>query len=304
MNTEYYEDNWQEDEFFNIIEDVMIAQLEDIKNITFQGAKRIPKTRLFDTRSGITNIKRNYVYVPNKDREVLTHESKSSSKLLLVDNETIPLIGTMYNFPQRKIVSFERQNGMPKLLTKVGSGDVYDVTCLDVMDGSIDSSKGYFSISKSGVISKCNVITEMYGGGFGNRNTVVNQNDIEPDVLDSYFLTGFYGIQFYIDKAHCWTIRADESNCKVELGCNREQIKSLLYAREEPLTKTGRLSPILHLVSSHNRRIKNGIDIKSTEIKSYLRGQQIIDIGGTKFTVCPPKKLGIQLTENSLRYFD
>jgi len=48
---------------------------------------------------------------------------------------------------------------------------------------------------------------------------------------------------------------------KAHLGCMREEIKSLLYARDLPMTSTGRKKPILHLVAAHKRRIKEGTDI-------------------------------------------
>lgn len=304
MDNKYYEDNWADDEFFNVIEDVMIVQLEKESNIMFQGASRIPKTRLFNTREGIKHLQRNYVYVPNKDRYVANHANDSLSKLHLIDGERIPSHGALYNMYQKKLISFNKQKGVPKLLKQTSAGDIYEVTCLELLGSKVDSSKGYFTVSKTGVISKCNVVTEMYSQGFGQPNMVVDQNSIESEVLSSHFLTAFYGLQFCVDKMHCWTIKADEDNCKVELGCNREQIKSLLYARQEPLTKTGRLSPILHLVASHNRRMKKGTEINSVDVKSYLRGQQTIDIGSTRFTVCPPPLLGNNLTENSLRYFD
>ena len=59
-------------------------------------------------------------------------------------------------------------------------------------------------------------------------------------------------------------------------------------------------NPILHLIESHKRRIKNGIDI---DITAYLRGQQTVEIDGTIFTINPPQVLKDRVSENSKRLF-
>lgn len=304
MSYSYYEDNWSSDEFFNIIEDVMIIQLEKEKNITYQGQSRIPKGRLYNTREGISRIANSYAYVANKDREFLTPVNNKLGAITLVGDEKIPNSGVVYNYATKSLLSIKKQSGTPRFLRKSASGDIYEVACFNLNDNGVDSTKGFFAASDKGIISSCKLVFEGSPSTIGGANTVLDQDIIEGDVTSSYFISGFFGLQFLIDKQHCWTVKADEGKCKVEISCNREQIKSLLYARHEPLTKTGRLSPILHLVSSHNRRMKRGIEISSVDVKSYLRGQQTIDIGGTRFTVCPPPVIGNQLTENSLRYFD
>ena len=81
----------------------------------------------------------------------------------------------------------------------------------------------------------------------------------------------------------------------------KEEIKSLLYARSLPMTDTGRKRPILHLVEAHTRRLRNGTDIN---IDTFLRGTQIIDMYGTRFTVRPPEVLRPVVSENSQRYFE
>lgn len=51
-----------------------------------------------------------------------------------------------------------------------------------------------------------------------------------------------------------WKIAADEGCGKASLGCTADEVKSLLYARQLPMTATGRKRPILHLVAAHRRR--------------------------------------------------
>ena len=69
---------------------------------------------------------------------------------------------------------------------------------------------------------------------------------------------------------------------------DKEQIKSLLYARSLPVTATGRKRPILHLVAAHRRRIKEGVDI---DIGEFLRGVKKVEMGGTVFTVAVSQQL-------------
>lgn len=80
-----------------------------------------------------------------------------------------------------------------------------------------------------------------------------------------------------------------------------EEVKSLLYARSLPMTATGRKRPILHLVESHKRRMRNGIDV---DVTAFLRGQQTVEIGGTVFKVNPPATLRSDVSKPSRdRYF-
>lgn len=97
-------------------------------------------------------------------------------------------------------------------------------------------------------------------------------------------------LQSEADRRLCWQIEAKEKVAHVYLGCQAEQVKSLLYARSLPLSETGRKRPILHLVAAHRRRLQNGTDIDITE---HLRGVSEIEMGGTLFRVHAPALLGI-----------
>lgn len=70
-----------------------------------------------------------------------------------------------------------------------------------------------------------------------------------------------------------------------EIGMDKEQIKSVFYARSLPITKSGRLKPILHLVKAHKRRIKEGADV---DINRHIRGIDSVKIGDLVFSIRPP----------------
>jgi hypothetical protein len=94
-------------------------------------------------------------------------------------------------------------------------------------------------------------------------------------------------LQAHADRRFCWEITADEGTGggKASIGCTAEEVKSLLYARELPVTATGRKRPILHLVASHRRRMKEGHEI---DIEPFMRGVREVVMDGTRFSVRGP----------------
>ena len=97
-------------------------------------------------------------------------------------------------------------------------------------------------------------------------------------------------LQAQADRRFCWEIAADEGFAKASLGCTAEEVKSLLYARQLPVTSTGRKRPILHLVAAHRRRMKEGIDV---DIKPFLRGVAEVSMDGTLFRVRAPESKSV-----------
>ena len=114
------------------------------------------------------------------------------------------------------------------------------------------------------------------------------QSEDENERAESLFtVVANSTLQFYQDRRFLWNVVAKENNSKATFGVYEEQIKSLFYSRELPLTETGRKRPILHWVASHQRRMKNGIDI---DIEKHLRGCNEFIYQGTKFTITNPLK--------------
>jgi hypothetical protein len=105
------------------------------------------------------------------------------------------------------------------------------------------------------------------------------------DSGDETALRGAAVINLFNDKRFLWNVVASEGRAKVTFGVYEEQIKSLFYARDLPLTATGRKRPILHWVAAHRRRIKSGVDI---DITKHLRGCSGFDMLGTRFDIINP----------------
>jgi len=115
----------------------------------------------------------------------------------------------------------------------------------------------------------------------------LNSRDSE---LTNNYASG--AISLLADRRYLWNIRTTErihNNvfAKVDFGVEPDIVKSLVFARDEPLTPTGRKRPILHWVESHKRRIKNKIKI---DIKKHLRGIASFDMGGLNFEITKPIK--------------
>lgn len=301
------DDYWLTDEFFALTEEAMLAQLE--KNITYQGHKRIPKGRLYNTLDLIGFFRNSYTYIPSKDRVVLDHDDGCKNQLHVIARERIPDSSSIYldcsritgeEYSARGIV-FMKCRGQPKGIKVNKSDIVYEVMQFTNYGNSLDTSKWFVALDGKLNVKSAPFVSEAYGG-FGRPNHKIDSSIHDKEHLDNFTILAFYAMQIAIDKQSCWTIQALEDGCKVELGVNAEQIKSLMYARDTPLTESGRLSPILHLVKSHKRRIKNGVDIKMVDVQSYLRGQQTVKIGNTLFTVQPPRAISNEITENSLKY--
>lgn len=95
-------------------------------------------------------------------------------------------------------------------------------------------------------------------------------------------------LTLYADRKYLWNVQANEHIAKASFGVYEEQIKSLFYARQLPMTATGRKRPILHWVNAHQRRMKEGIDV---DIDKYLRGTEEFLMDGTKFSITQPRKV-------------
>lgn len=97
----------------------------------------------------------------------------------------------------------------------------------------------------------------------------------------------------YLDSKFMWNVDcyyqySKAINVWIRFGVYEEHIKSLLYARDLPITETGRKRPIQHWVKSHKRRIKKGTDI--TTVKKHLRGINKFEMFGYKFLISNPIK--------------
>jgi hypothetical protein len=94
------------------------------------------------------------------------------------------------------------------------------------------------------------------------------------------------------DSKHLWLVEVgepiyDNMNAVLRFGVDSEWVKSLLFAREAPLTESGRKRPILHWVREHKRRLKNKEDI---DISKHLRGITEVSMSELNFKITQPVK--------------
>ena len=193
------------------------------------------------------------------------------------------------------LFSFAKKNDLPKNFYKRGGGVLYQMDNITPSNDYVEGEKTYFTVSKDGNIRACSSFVSNQSG-YGGLNKIITQEQHEPEYLKAAEFRASVALQWVADKKHCWTITAKENIAKATLGCMMEEVKSLLYARSLPMTATGRKRPILHLVESHKRRMRNGTDI---DVTSFLRGQQTVEIGGTIFSVNPPRSLMPNLSKKS-----
>ena len=123
----------------------------------------------------------------------------------------------------------------------------------------------------------------------GNPHLATHGNVLayERAAIECFQLRASTTIQFYQDRRYLWNVAAQEGAAKAQFGVYEEQVKSLFYARQLPMTDTGRKRPILHWVRAHRRRLKAGTDIS---IEKFLRGVTKFEMNGTVFEITRPTK--------------
>lgn len=97
----------------------------------------------------------------------------------------------------------------------------------------------------------------------------------------------------YADRKYLWSVETEETvlsrdmKARLMLGVSESHIQSLFYARKLPRTEIGRRRPILHWVSAHQRRIREGIEI---DVKQHMRGVEKFEMDNLTFTITSPTK--------------
>lgn len=197
------------------------------------------------------------------------------------------------------LMTFQKINYLPKPWVRTEKGKLYkNITCIAQNDG-MHLRKTFFTLYND-KITACDMVLQSNYGRLNGAHKIVSWKEYEPQNVHDCEFTASVAMQFVADSRFCWSIKAEESEAKVRLGCQKEEIKSLLYARSLPMTETGRKRPVLHLVEAHKRRLKNGTDI---DITSFLRGSAKVEMNGTIFTVIPPKVMAPDVSKNSQQYF-
>lgn len=227
-----------------------------------------------------------------------------------VRNDPLPKYGTMAVVPAGglkeqypdayfSIFRFRMVDRLTKPWVRRSGGALYEFYDAIARQDGLHGERFYISVDGSGKVLCCDIkVPDQRRGTPGVKTRIIGETD---SFLNERSVWSALALQAIADRRFCWVITAQETGAKAHLGCMKEEVKSLLYARNLPLTATGRKRPILHLVEAHHRRMQSGTDV---DVTAFLRGQQSVTIGNTLFTVRPPLVIKQFLSENSGRYFE
>lgn len=279
------EDSWGADDFEDTVSSALIACFES----------KVKKNRGLSYSDNLTQdrvqmIRNSIPYIPSPSRVV--HLEEGNIKFDLT-NDPLPVSGSVFwsgispgDSGYFRAIHVRRANGLGKGWHARASGVLFEYTLMCAENDGVTGERSFFTVRGDGAIVSCNLRTTVPGGYIpGGKNSVINSL---PETMQAREIVACATLQAIADRRFCWAITAKEKTAQVSIGCMKEEIKSLLYARDLPMTATGRKRPILHLVEAHKRRLKSGIDV---DIQPFLRGLQTIEINGTQFTVKPPAVL-------------
>lgn len=292
---------WDSEEFEDIVAAALIACYET-KFKRHRGAA--PADRLTDER--IAAFRNSGPYIPGPSRYVIAHNADREEGYFDIHNDHLPQHGCIAMKPSTAhapgvylvATYIKRTKALGRNWVKQAPGMLYEMLAIDASNSGIDGERRFFTVSKNGIVTACIQRIQNNRGYQPGRPTEVIEPDKEWKVHTSAGAS--FALQFLADRRFCWSITAQEKFAKAHLGCMKEEIKSLLYARTLPMTATGRKRPILHLVESHRRRMQSGTDV---DITAFLRGAQTVEIGGTLFSVRPPEVLKPELSAPSVRRY-
>jgi hypothetical protein len=126
-----------------------------------------------------------------------------------------------------------------------------------------------------------------FGGYVGVRGDGRIVVPVGTKGADTLTVMGSATLGYAADSRYLWNVCAQEGEAKATFGVYEDQIQSLFYARDTPMSPKGRKRPILHWVSSHQRRLRNG---EVYDLPTKLRGITEFVMDGTKFTITNPAK--------------
>lgn len=180
-----------------------------------------------------------------------------------------------------------KNNILPKRWASMGSGLLYAVYALAAREeGGLIGYRRFVRIDPStGGISNC-YQPYQYWDGVKYVETYTEKGD--DDAFRNDVAIASFSLGFYSDRKNFWNVTTTEDNNKnVHFGVYEEQIQSLFYARNLPMTATGRKRPILHWVAAHKRRVKQGTPV---DVKKHMRGITAFEMNGTSFEITQPLK--------------
>lgn len=182
---------------------------------------------------------------------------------------------TVYN-PPHTPVAYYRVNHVAYI--RENSKTAYNI------DARVLTRVSYFSIASDGSVWVAHDKRKLQ-----HFQTLASYQD---DQYNAYHF-GPGALSLLADRKFLWLVETSEpllnghSKAKMQFGVDAEMVKSLFYARDIPITATGRLRPILHWVEAHKRRVREGLTVG---VIKHLRGIEEFSMGGLEFKITQPKK--------------
>lgn len=280
-------EQWNSDEFENHVSAGIIGLYETLKP-----ENRARNAVYGGTQSDVKIVKNAGLFFPARDRISLTDEvflEPGFALLTMMGDETEGVISKeqiMSNTDPDKLFEgyirhfyCQRIKRLPQeLISPVSASSIYQITKVEIFSKAgilIDKNYAYIDKNKS-----VKPIFHRHPEYFPFPKECVQESYLSGRRLA-------VTINLFDDRQYTWNVLAKEKEAKVLFGVYEEQIKSLFYARDNPVKDSGRKRPILHWVSEHKRRIKNGTDIN---IEKYLRGSTVFEMNGTTFEILNPQK--------------
>lgn len=191
----------------------------------------------------------------------------------------------------------ERIDKLPRPITANRQGKPFRLITVWLRNKFLEGHSAYFTVddlgNTGGVFYKrsdYDPIRKICRSELVNARTCQSKEE-SASAQDTHVISAAFTHQYWADRRFLWNVTAQEGIARATFGVYPEQIKSLFYSRELPMTETGRKRPILHWVASHHRRMKSGIDI---DIEKHLRGINEFVFQGTKYIITRPIK-GVSL---------
>jgi len=280
-------DSWTDESFEDIVTRSMIALYETKLDKCCATTNRLARFTMDD----MLRIRKHGIIIPAPDRLYLDEGDDSP-----IDGGIAELSLTgCFSFGEDtdptnpdhmdtycEIKYFRRVNKLPHKAASVVPGLHYEMIYVYPQHNSVLGTRSFVTVNpKTRKVTPC---VELGSRPFAQMLQLHNR---DPDILKMALGLKF-GMQVVDDFRHQWRITAHADDTKVTVGAYAENVKSLLYARTLPMTPTGRKRPILHVVSAHRRRMKEGTEI---DIDKFLRGTREIEMDGTLFKVDAPDRL-------------
>lgn len=288
-----YSPYWETDEFEDLVARGLIAMYESKIKVN---KRSLPATRISEEM--MRRVRRIGCYFPSNDRVIYSEpaEDGRAAKVQTIDvlNDGRPdqcLWSTRANnlWEEGYLQTFYMESipSLPKPFKTDHGGKIYRVAALNFNE-RVTGVCDYVTINSKGevrsVYRPVHYFDKVTGRSIAIRD--LPQSDTEH-AEDCITVWASAALQIYQDRRYLWNVQAKEGIARATFAVHQEQIKSLFYARDLPMTETGRKKPILHWVKAHQRRMKEGIEF---DVEKHLRGSTEFVYNNTKFEIINPIK--------------